>query len=149
MDDKSIVSNINPIIKRYGFKRKGHGWKRTKGSVTVILALQKSRYSNSFTFEMGICVDELRDVDALKYYTCGISLRLNSIPEFEPVDIDKSLDLEINNENYFYSFVEFLDEKGMDVIMSFFEPEYLQRLYKEGFFIDKMIDNHSVDILSN
>ncbi|EBS7636899.1 DUF4304 domain-containing protein [Salmonella enterica] len=148
MDVKKIVDSIDCIVKVYGFKKNKHSWKKTINDITIILALQKSRYSNSFTFEIGICIDAARKISDLKYYNCGISFRLNSIPAFRYFDIDSALQLELNNEELFLQFIEFLEGKGINSIMGFFSFEYIKELYAEGFFNDKMIDSRSVDILS-
>lgn len=149
MDEKKIVTSIDSIIKPYHFKKNRYSWRKTKNNITVILALQKSRYSNSFTFEVGICIDITRDINKLKYYNCGISFRLNSIPAFHSVNMDNALSLPLNDEKYFLLFIDFLEREGMSVLMNFFSLEYLHQLYKDGFFENKMIDNISKHILSD
>ncbi|MBA0198894.1 DUF4304 domain-containing protein [Pectobacterium brasiliense] len=148
MDEKSVISKINLIFKGNGFIKKGNTWRKNEKDVAIVIALQKSRYSNSFTFEIGICVDQSRDIAKLKYYTCGISFRLNKTPGFDEVNIDKALDLDSDSELFFLDMVAFLEKDGVNLIDRFFDFSYLKSLYNDNFFKDKMIDNVSESILS-
>lgn len=143
-----MISKINLIFKGNGFIKKGNTWRKNEKDVAIVIALQKSRYSNSFTFEIGICVDQSRDIAKLKYYACGISFRLNKIPGFDEVNIDKALDLDSDNELFFLDMVAFLEKDGVNLIDRFFDFSYLKSLYNDNFFKDKMIDNVSESILS-
>lgn len=143
-----MISSISAIAKRYGFKKERHSWKKTSDFITIVLALQKSRYCNAFTFEIGICVDKTKNHDTLKYYNCGITFRLNKIPTANSIELDNALNLDLNYEGNSSPLINFLESDGMSEIMKLFSLKHLQLLYQEGFFIDKMIDNISVGILS-
>lgn len=143
-----MIPNINAIAKRYGFKKERHSWKKKNGSITIVFALQKSMYCNAFTFEIGICVDKTKIHNKLKYYNCGITFRSNKIREADSVKIDDILNLDLNTTGYFSPLTDFLENNGMSEITKLFSLNHLQLLYQEGFFIDKMIDNISVGILS-
>lgn len=152
MDDKKLKQDINFIVKSYGFKKKGTSWRKTCDDITVIIALQKSKYSQSFTFEIGICVDKYLEIDHLKYYSCGILFRLNELPDISEeqlANIDKALNLDEYDERIYSTFIILLNEKYMETVDKFFDISYLKQLYNEGFFKDKMIDNASMKVLSN
>ncbi|AOR63384.1 DUF4304 domain-containing protein [Pectobacterium wasabiae] len=148
MDRKSVISEINLIFKRNGFIKKGNSWRKSEKDVAIIIALQKSRYSNNFTFEVGICVDQSRDIDKLTYYACGISFRLNKIPGFDKINIDGALDLDSDNAFLFSEMIVFLERNGINIINLFFDLSYLKLLYNDDFFKSKMIDDISRLILS-
>lgn len=143
-----MMSNINTIAKQYGFKKERHSWKKTSDFITIVLALQKSRHCNAFTFEIGICVDKEKKQETLKYYNCGVAFRLNKIPGANSIEVVDAINLDLNGEEALSSLTDFLENKGMSEIMKFFSLDYLRSLYRSGFFIDKMIDNISVGILS-
>ncbi len=144
-----MISNIASVFKDNKFSKKGLVWRKHDKDNTIVIALQKSKHSNRFTFEMGICVDPSRDIATLKYYTCGVSFRLNKIPEFGEIDIDGALNLDSDNKIPFSYMITFLSRDGMNIIERFFDYSYLKTLYDDGFFKDKMIDNVSTLILSD
>ncbi|MBI0549554.1 DUF4304 domain-containing protein [Pectobacterium parmentieri] len=148
MDEKSVVSKINSVFKRNGFIKKRNSWRKSEKDVAITIALQKSRYSNNFTFEVGIFVDQSRDVAKLTHYTCGISFRFNKIPGFDKINIDSALDLDSDNTFFFSDMIVFLEKYGVNFIEHFLDLSYLKLLYNDGFFKDKMIDNISELILS-
>ena len=80
---------LHPLLKSYGFRKRGLGWNRKKGNFVNVITLQKAKHSTSTSQEVtgnvGIFIPEFyyavygRNVDFVSEAECPVRVRFGEI----------------------------------------------------------------------
>lgn len=90
MEKKELENNLNETLAPIGFKKKGNFWVKNDLSITKIVNLQKSQFSNSFYINYGYIINTLPLGNNMMHIFNGLS----SIDNKENERIKELLNLE-------------------------------------------------------
>lgn len=90
MEKKDFVKLLDEIFIPFGFKRKCNNWVLNEDSLSKLVNLQKSNYSNSFYINYGFIIKGLELTT-----TTHVENRLSSVDREEQKRITDLLDLEV------------------------------------------------------
>jgi hypothetical protein len=81
IEKKKLEIILKPVLKEFGFRKKGGTWWRQLDCFIQVVNIQGSQFSKRFYLNLGVYIKELGDVEWPAEYDCHIRVRLNSIAD--------------------------------------------------------------------
>lgn len=91
---EEIVYSIKPILKNYGFRKKGLNWFYENQSIVKIFNIQKSQFGRQIYLNIGIKIKALEPNISYTFPGSQIGTRLDPLVNKEILDFENNVSLE-------------------------------------------------------
>ena len=88
---EDILLSIKPLLKEYGFKKKGYNWIKEQNECIKIFNIQKSQFGKQVYLNIGFIIKKVMKDDHILMYKCPIQIRLDELIGKKYLDFENDI----------------------------------------------------------